>query len=62
LAESLPLALHLIHVLHATIQPYEAREGVSKRPDRTDPPLHSNQTKTAPFPKKTAGFPADRNP
>ncbi len=43
------LAKQTIHILHAMIQPYEAREGVSKRPGRTDPhpPRQANHSHPA---------------
>jgi len=55
LAESLPDALPYPYALHATIQPYEAREGVSRQPDRTNQALRSEQAINHPispiFPK-----------
>ena len=43
------LSKQTIHVLHATIRPYETREGVSKRPARTDPhpPRQANHSHPA---------------
>jgi len=59
LAESLPLVLLRLYALHATITPYEAHEGVSKRPDRANKARLSSQTNknTSSSPEKRTAVP-----
>jgi len=64
LTESLLIVFLHFHALHATIPPYEAREEVSKRPDRANPhPPSPNNHKPFLSPtKKNRQFPGGSQP